>query len=302
MARAGERDAVRLRLDIAYDGADFAGWARQPDQRTVAGVLGEALRTLFRAEVRLVVAGRTDAGVHATGQVAHIDVDRASLAALTPRHLATAGAAGPDAALVGLRRRLAGLLPPDVRVPAVAPAPDGFDARFAALRRHYAYRVCVSEWGVPPLLRGSTLWWRRPLDADAMNAAARHLLGLHDFAAYCKPRAGATTIRDLQSLEVRAAPVPAADAAGAGELLTIAVTADAFCHAMVRSIVGALLAVGDGRTDPARPAELLQAGERTAQIAVAPAHGLTLTGVDYPSDDQLHARARRTRALRRPPQ
>ncbi len=298
---------MRLRLDIAYDGTDFHGWAIQPGRRTVAGELAGALATLFRAPVPMVVAGRTDAGVHATGQVAHVDVDPEALAALAPRHLTRrdtgAGTVGADVAagagdaarvaagLVGMRRRLAGLLPADVRIPEVSPAPDGFDARFSALRRHYRYRVVGSEWGAPPLRRFDTLAWRRPLDTAAMQRAADLLTGLRDFAAYCKPRDGATTIRDLQRLTI----------ADDGPLVMIDVTADAFCHSMVRSLVGAMLAVGDGRFDVGRPAALLAAGRRTPEIAVAPAHGLTLVRVDYPAGAELAARARQTRAVRERP-
>jgi tRNA pseudouridine38-40 synthase len=286
---------VRLRLDLAYDGTEFAGWAVQPGRRTVAGELGRALATLFRAPVPLVVAGRTDAGVHATGQVAHIDVQPQALAALAPRHLTgdPGGAVTADSpGLVGLRRRLAGLLPPDVRVRSAVPAPDGFDARFSALRRHYRYRISTADWGADPLRRSDTLSWRRPLDVAAMQAAAAPLLGLHDFAAYCKPREGATTIRDLQRISVTAGSADEPD------LVLIDVTADAFCHSMVRSLVGVLLAVGGGRTDPDRPVALLNAARRTADIAVAPARGLTLVGVDYPPDAELAERAARTRAVR----
>lgn len=311
---------VRLRLGICYDGGGFSGWAVQPGRRTVAGVIGDALTTLFRRPVPMVVAGRTDAGVHASGQVAHIDVDCGALTALTPRDRgaqlgagirdgitdAGRGAAPGDspyrAALVGLRRRLAGLLPPDVRVPQVGLAPPGFDARFGALRRHYRYRIISSDWGIPPLRRTDVLRWRKPLDAPAMQEAAAPLIGLHDFAAYCKPRDGGTTIRDLQHLTVAARPLSLdpGDDGGASEL-EIVVMADAFCHSMVRSIVGALLAVGDGRFPASRPAELLSARERTSAIAVAPARGLTLMEVQYPPDDELAARATQTRAVRTDP-
>jgi tRNA pseudouridine38-40 synthase len=301
--------AVRIRLDLAYDGTDFAGWAVQPGQRTVAGVLHEALATLFRVRVPMVVAGRTDAGVHASGQVAHIDLDRVALVVLTPRDrvsgtlqaepaasahrvdLAGHGDSADsviDGGLIGLLRRLAGLLPTDVRVTAAQLAADGFDARFSALRRHYQYRVSTSEWGVEPLRRFDTLRWGRPLDVVAMRTAAASLVGLHDFAAYCRPRQGSTTIRDLQRLTVTSDDA----------LVTIDATADAFCHSMVRSIVGVLLAVGSGRFDESKPAVLLQARSRTAQVAVAPAHGLTLTGVDYPPAAELATRAALTRALR----
>lgn len=305
---------IRLRLDISYDGAPFHGWAVQPGRATVAGVLSEALALLLRGAVPMVVAGRTDAGVHATGQVAHIDVDEPSLRALTPRHLAADEeptgstdrtdpaadtAAGLAAALTGLRRRLAGILPAEVRVRRITRAPAGFDARFAALRRHYRYRIGCSDWGLPPLERLGVLARRRPLDAAAMRLAAAGLLGLHDFAAYCKPRPGGTTIRDLQRLDVSGAPLAVDAGAATGSLITISASADAFCHSMVRSLVGALLAVGEGRWGPERPAELLAARVRTAEIAVAPAGGLTLVGVDYPPDDQLAARVGQTRAMRR---
>lgn len=296
-ARDRPAGSVRLRLGISYDGTEFSGWAVQPGRRTVAGVLGDALAVLFRGPVPMVVAGRTDAGVHATGQVAHIDVPAPGLAGLAPRDLARSGQDPAAAGLTGLRRRLAGLLPPDVRVPRVAVAPDGFDARFAALRRHYRYRVACSDWGLPPLRRHDVLHWRRPLDAERMSAAAAGLIGLHDFAAFCKPREGASTIRDLQRLDVTAVDAPIGD----GLDVTIDVTADAFCHSMVRSLVGALIAVGEGRSAVDRPAELMAARERTAEIAVAPARGLTLLGVDYPPDAELAARTAVTRAVRDDP-
>ncbi len=277
----------RLRLDISYDGTDFAGWAVQPGLRTVAGVLTGALRTLLRHEPRLVVAGRTDAGVHAGGQVAHVDVEPAALRALAPRdHVDDhdADAAGR----LGMLRRLAGLLPPDLRVRAVTAAPPGFDARFSALRRHYRYRVGTAEWGVEPADRRFVLARRRRLDIEAMTLAAQALVGLHDFHAFCRPREGATTIRDLQALEVRSV----------GDEVRIDVTADAFCHSMVRALVGSLLVVGELRSPAARPGELLAARERTSAIPVVPPHGLTLRQVDYPSDRELAGRSAQTRALR----
>lgn len=233
-------------------------------------VVEDAIALVLRlpGPVRLTVAGRTDAGVHATGQVAHIDLPPT----VDPQRLA---------------RRLNRVLPDDVRVLAVAVAPPGFDARFSATRRRYTYRVSDAPSGVDPLLRRHTIGWPQPLDVDRMNAAAEALLGLHDFAAFCKQRAGGTTIRELQQLScVRVDE----------HLVRVDVAADAFCHSMVRSLVGALLLVGDGRRDPSWPAQLLTDGERHS--AVAPAHGLTLTGVEYPPDAELAARAERTRAVR----
>lgn len=279
--------AHRLHLDIAYDGTDFAGWAIQPGRRTVAGVLTGALRTLLRHDVRLVVAGRTDAGVHATGQVAHVDVDPAAVAALTPRDRA----GDPDqqaAGRLGLLRRLAGLLPPDLRVRAVTVAPHGFDARFSALRRHYRYRVGTAEWGVEPADRRFVLARRRALDVTAMTLAAQGLVGLHDFHAFCRPREGATTIRHLQSLTV----------GRLGDEVRIEVTADAFCHSMVRALVGSLLVVGELRMPPNGPGELLAARARTSAFPVVPPHGLTLRQVDYPDVGELAGRSAQTRAVR----
>ena len=282
--------SIRLRLDISYDGTDFAGWAPQPDRRTVAGELTGALTTILRTPVRLVAAGRTDAGVHATGQVAHLDVARDTLRTLTPRDRAgQPDSADPTAAgRLGLLRRLSGLLPPDLRVRAVTAAPDGFDARFSALRRHYRYRIGTAEWGVEPADRRFVLAGRRALDVEAMNLAAQALIGLHDFQAFCRPREGATTIRDLQQLAVTRH----------GDEVRIDVTADAFCHSMVRALVGSLLRVGELRIPVSRPAELQAAGLRSSQFHVAPAHGLTLMAVDYPPDDELGARAQTTRARR----
>jgi tRNA pseudouridine38-40 synthase len=281
---------VRLRLEISYDGTDFSGWAAQPDRRTVAGCLSEALSVLFRQAIPLVVAGRTDAGVHATGQVAHIDVPRDALAALAPRGRPADPIPVDELAdgRRGLLRRLAGLLPIDIRVREVSLAPDGFDARFAALRRHYRYRIGTAAWGVEPLQRGDIFARRRPLDVDAMTDAAIALLGLHDFAAFCKPRDGATTIRELQGLTVRRD----------GDDVVIEVQADAFCHSMVRSLVGSLIAVGEHQVPVERPAEQLAGRSRASGVHIAPARGLTLVRVDYPPDADLKLRAAATRMTR----
>ena len=261
---------ARFRLDIAYDGTDFSGWAVQPGRRTVAGVLIGALVTVLRVPVPLTVAGRTDAGVHATGQVASADL---------PADVDTAR----------LLRRLPRILPADVRVTAVIPAPTEFDARFAALRRHYRYRVATAPWGADPLRARDTVAWPHALDLDAVAAASARLLGEHDFAAFCKRREGATTVRALERLEWTR---------GADGIVEAAVSADAFCHSMVRSLVGALLDVGRGRRGGDWLADLLGRTTRASEVPVAPAHGLTLVGVDYPPDDQLAARAAITRRVR----
>jgi tRNA pseudouridine38-40 synthase len=275
---------VRLRLDIAYDGTEFAGWATQAGQRTVAGVLDDALTTVFRAPVQLRAAGRTDTGVHATGQVAHVDVPADAIPHAYPRTPRP-----EDSEFLPLVRRLSRLLPSDIRVSDIVRAPTGFDARFSALRRHYTYRLSTAPYGVEPQEARYVTPWPRPLDVDAMTAGSRELVGLHDFAAFCRHREGATTIRDLQRF----------DWSKSGDLITADVTADAFCWSMVRSLIGALLAVGEGRREPAWCASLLTETRRSSDFAAAPPQGLTLVGVDYPPDDQLEARITVTRDLRR---
>ncbi|MFI7417753.1 tRNA pseudouridine(38-40) synthase TruA [Nonomuraea sp. NPDC049684] len=278
---------LRLRLDLAYDGTDFSGWARQPGRRTVQGEIELALTRILRLgePAALTVAGRTDAGVHARGQVAHVDVPAGSLAELD-------GNRGPldvDERLSALVRRLGGLLPLDVRVHRVSVASEGFDARFSAMFRRYAYRVCDIAGGVDPLRRHEVVWHSRPLDLDAMNEAARRLVGEHDFAAFCKKREGATTIRELQRLEWTRE---------ADGVLVAAVVADAFCHSMVRALVGSLLAAGDGRRPVEWPGQVLTRAVRDSGVHVAPAHGLCLEEVGYPAADELAARAAATRRVR----
>jgi len=273
---------VRLRLDIAYDGTDFAGWAAQANQRTVAGAIDDAFSTIFRTEVLTRAAGRTDTGVHATGQVAHVDVPAEAIPLAYPR------TPREEPEFQPLVRRLGRLLPEDVRVLDVLRAPAGFDARFSALRRHYEYRLSTAPFGVRPRDARFVTPWPRPLDVDAMRAAARELMGLNDFAAFCRHREGATTIRDLQRMDVTRE----------GDAITFGVTADAFCWSMVRSLVGALIAVGEGRRDPRWCAELLTSTRRSSDFSTAPARGLTLVGVDYPADGELEARIRVTRDRR----
>lgn len=273
---------VRLRLDLAYDGSGFSGWASQPGQRTVQAVTEEALGRVLRlpAAPRLTVAGRTDAGVHARGQVAHADVPAD----------AWSGAAGGAAG--GAIRALAGVLPPDVRLHGLAPAPDGFDARFSALWRRYAYRVSDEPATADPLRRHETLWYPRRLSVDRMNSAAAALLGEHDFAAFCRRREGATTVRRLLRL----------DWARDGDGVAVAtVVADAFCHNMVRALVGALLTVGEDRRDLGWPRQVLAAAVRDHAVHVLPPHGLCLAEVRYPPPGELAARASATRRVRSAP-
>jgi tRNA pseudouridine38-40 synthase len=275
----GESRDVRLRIDLSYDGSAFSGWAAQPGRRTVEDVVAAALGRVLRLPVppRLTVAGRTDAGVHARGQVVHVDVPAEAWSAASDRAVA----------------RLAGLLPADVRVRAAGLAPDGFDARFSALWRRYAYRVCDDEAAADPLRRHETLWYFRRLDLPAMNEAARALLGEHDFAAFCRRREGATTIRALRALDWRR------DDDG---IAIATVVADAFCHNMVRALVGALLAVGEGRHPPGWPATVLAAAVRDPAVRVVAPHGLCLEEVGYPAPAELAARATATRVVRTPSQ
>jgi len=267
---------VRVRLDLAYDGTDFHGWAAQPGRRTVAGVLEAALTRLAGQDGAggLTVAGRTDAGVHARGQVCHVD-----LAATAWEKLSGT-----------LVRRLAGVLPPDLRVFAATAVAPEFDARFSALARRYAYRVSDAPYGVDPLRRHDTLAWWRPLDLAALRGAAAGLVGEHDFAAYCRRQPDRSTVRRVLALDWRREP---------DGTLVATVTADAFCQSMVRSLVGAMLLVGDGRRPPTWPANLLARRERAGEVQVVAAHGLTLVGVDYPDHpEQWAARAAQTRRRR----
>ena len=281
---------TRFRLRVAYDGTGFHGWTRQPGLRTVQGVLEDALGTLLRRHPpvpSLVVAGRTDAGVHALGQVAHLDLTADQVDALSRERRARATAAPGER----LAARLNGILglSSDVVVTSADVAPAGFDARFGAVWRRYQYRIADTPETRSPLDRHRTVWHPSALDAEAMNAAARAMLGLHDFAAYCKPRAEATTIRTLQDYEWQR------DGDG---VLVAQVQADAFCHSMVRALVGAAVAVGEGRLPVDRPQQLLGAGARSSEFIVMPARGLTLVEVGYPRDADLAARAEQTRARR----
>ena len=273
---------MRIRIDLAYDGTDFHGWAVQPGLRTVQGDVEAALATALRLPVvGVVCAGRTDTGVHARGQVLHLDVTDASVAESVGR--------SRELPLDALLRRLNGILAPDVRVRRLVAAPGGFDARFSALWRRYAYRVVDGPEAVDPLTRRHVLAWPRPLDVAAMNEASAALVGEHDFASFCRRREGATTIRTLLDL---------AWARDADGVVTATVRADAFCHSMVRALVGCLLAVGDGRRPAAWAGEVLRAGVRDPAVTVTAAHGLTLEEVAYPADDELASRAGLTRAKR----
>jgi tRNA pseudouridine38-40 synthase len=285
-------ESVRIRLDIAYDGTHFRGWARQPGLRTVQETLESALARVVGGDPRLVVAGRTDAGVHATGQVAHVDLDNAQHGRMLARHARPgAGAQSTDDRAAALAARMSGVVGAyaDVAVLGSRIAPVGFDARFSAVWRRYEYRVADAVTGYDPLERHRTTTVRARLDEPAMDAAARSLTGLHDFAAYCKPREEGTTIRTLLEFDWRR------DAAG---VLVANVKADAFCHSMVRALVGACVAVGQGRLNVAHLAVIRDELERTNEFTVLAARGLTLTEVGYPDDALLAARAEQTRNRR----
>ena len=279
----GLASSLRIRLDFGYDGTAFSGWAMQPGKRTVEDELSAALTLILRAPkpVRLVVAGRTDAGVHARGAVVHADVDPIGWALLPGRSVRSPA----QSALA----RLNGVLPKDIVVHAVSVAPEGFNARFSAIQRRYLYRICDHPQRLDPLRRDDTLIHRRSLDVAAMDAAAQQMLGLRDFAAFAKRRDGATTIRTLLEFSwVRA---------GDG-VLEATVVADAFCRSMVRALVGAVIPVGEGRRPIEWPEQVLVAGRRHPGVVVMPAHGLSLEEVTYPADAELGTRHRESRVRR----
>lgn len=300
--------AMRIRIDCAYDGTDFHGWAVQPDGRTVQGTIEQAIATVLRVDpeagegpVRLVVAGRTDAGVHAAGQVCHADIDEAVLA----RAVGHMDVDAPQA----LGRRLARILPPDVTVLSVTPAPAGFDARFSALERVYVYRLRDGARPMDPRIRGF-VWdaGDQVLDMSAMNEAASLIPGLHDFGSFATPNPGGTTIRDVKSARWERVPAPliaSSDGTAAhgvtpveGGLVTFTITADAFARSMVRSLVGALVQVGRGRKSVDWFAGKLARPRREGASGPAPALGLTFEAVHYPPAGQLAARAEAIRAVR----
>ena len=279
---------LRVRMDLSYDGGPFNGWALQPGLLTVQGSLEEALALLVRRAVRVTVAGRTDAGVHARGQVVHLDLTEAEWLGLPRGHEL-------DPAVALLRRlrgalsRVLGDLTGAIEVHDAGLAPEGFDARFSALWRRYSYRIADGAERWDPVLRGITLWHKAPLNISLLNDGASQLLGLQDFRSYCKPREGATTIRELQKFEFER---------GSDGVIVATVQADAFCHNMVRSLVGSALRVGEGLERPGWLHERLLERKRDAKSVLAAPHPLVLEEVAYPSDGELLARAELTRARR----
>ncbi len=265
-----ESGFLRLKIKLAYDGTAFSGWAKQPDRRTVQEEFEKAFSTVSRHQCETIVAGRTDAGVHATAQIIHVDVP-----------------IGTDQ--IDLAYRLNRLLDADIRVLEIEVAPEGFHARFSALRRHYQYQIVDGNRAINPLDRYDRASWYRPLDLDRLNQASSLLLGEHDFAAFCKFREGATTIRTLETFKWERK---------ADGLLVAQVVADAFCYSMVRNLVGAAVCVAEGRFEPSWIAEMLANRQRISDSMVFPAEGLTLVQVDYPNNAQLLARAALTIARR----
>jgi tRNA pseudouridine38-40 synthase len=263
---------MRLRIDFSYDGTDFSGWAKQPGLRTVQGSLDVALATILRLDtIQSTVAGRTDAGVHATGQTAHVDVD---------------DSVKPEQLLRQLNSILSGVA---IHIQRVTAAPPGFDARYSPMFRRYEYRVSDAVGNRDPRTRHFTLWVDDQLDIDLMNAAATSILGLHDWTTYCKPRPRATRVRELQIFRWRREP---------DGTLVAEVQADAFCHNMVRNLVGMCIAVGRGKLTVGDAVALREERTRTSAFIVTPPHGLTLVEVGYPADDEVGERAELSRARR----
>jgi tRNA pseudouridine38-40 synthase len=260
-----ESGFLRLRIDLAYDGTNFSGWATQPDRRTVQEEVEKAIGTISQSKVETIVAGRTDAGVHASGQVIHVDIPQ-------------------GVNLDDIAYKLNRILDEDIRIMQVSVAPEAFHARFSAIRRTYTYKILDKNLPVPPINRTDIASWYRPLDAELMNVASGLVLGHHDFAAFCKFKEGGTTIRTLENFTWERR----------GELLVATIIADAFCYSMVRNLVGAVVCVADGRKDSEWIRQLLQNKERVSDSLVFPARGLTLSSVEYPTDNQLLERAKVT--------
>lgn len=286
----GEGGLVRVRLDLAYDGTDFVGWARQPGERSVQELVANAIAQISRLPQTPVVtcAGRTDSGVHARGQVAHVDLP-VNVVGPNPGTDAGASAAMAALAIDQFEFKLRAVLPRDVMLRSASHAPAGFDARYSALWRQYIYRVCDDRAALDPWRNRDTLVYPRPLDIEAMNEAAGLLIGQNDFAAFCRKRVGATTIRTLLEAQwSREAP----------HVASLLIRADAFCHSMVRSLVGAMFNVGDGRRDLDWLREYAANQVRGPGVTVAGARGLVLDHVEYPPDDEMALRQSVTRATR----
>lgn len=296
---------MRLRIDLGYDGGGFSGWAVQPDRRTVQGTLESALRTLLRLQdgegtVRLTVAGRTDAGVHAARQVCHLDVEEDMLARVVGHMDVTP--------VEALERRLKRLMPSDIAIHRVSVAPEGFDARFSALERTYTYRIADRGSTRDPRLAGCVLALDDTLDLAAMNEAAKLTLGLHDFGSFAIPNPGGTTIREVKTAHWARVPstplLPEGDGYGwtvpslESGLVTFTIVADAFARNMVRSLVRAMVEVGQAKRTVDWFAGKMNQPLREGSTGPISPQGLTLEHVAYPPDEQLAERAEAIRAVR----
>jgi len=270
----------RYRIDFGYDGTDFAGFAKQPGQKTVQAELVKGLEVIFgkdNKDFAMRVAGRTDAGVHAQHQVVHID--------LSPTQLKRIGR-NPDIA-----SRVNTALPQDIRVFNFEKAPAGFDARYSAIYRRYRYKIADHASFLDPLSVRYVLKLKVNLDLKLMRQAAKQMVGLHDFGAFCKPRAGATTIRNLRYIRItRNRKV--------GNIVEVELKGDAFCHNMVRSLTGALVAVARGRASVGDVKNRLISANRTGSFKVLGGRGLSLIEVGYPRDAKLAEQAEKARKLR----
>ena len=254
---------ARIRLDLGYDGGPFSGFARQPDRTTVQGTLEGALSRVLGVDVDTTCAGRTDAGVHALAQVVHLDVEGGD-----PRRDRWLRAVRTQPESV--RRRLDRMVGEAISVWRVCEVPADFDARFSATGRGYRYRL-VDRPIADPRLRGIRWTVGEPLHVPSMRAAGRHLLGEHDFASFCRKAPGKHTRRALDRITV----------ARVDEEIHVRLAGPAFCHQMVRSIVGCLVVVGRGEREPAWLGEVLAARDRSVAARIAPPQGLTLERVTY---------------------
>ena len=252
----------RLRIDLTYDGTNFSGWAKQPNLRTIQEEIEKALSTITQNQIATVVAGRTDAGVHAKQQVIHADLPE-------------------DTIIENLVFRLNQILDKDVRVISISWAEVNFHARFTPISRTYQYKIIDAGKVTAPLDRYDSAEWFRELDIDLMNAGSKLLLGAHNFFAFCKFREGGSTVKNLMKFDWHR------DENGVviGE-----VKADSFRYNMVRNLVGAAVCVGEGRFAPEWMLKTLQDKVRISDSYVFPAKGLTLIKVEYPQPDQYLSR------------
>lgn len=271
---------IRYRINLAYDGTAYCGWARQSGHKTVQQSLLDALTLVFGESTNdfsMRVAGRTDAGVHAYAQVAHIDVSAAQIKRLGRTK--------------SIAFRLNSILDRDIRIHSFEIAPPGFHARFSATFRRYRFRIADGPVAKDPLQGRYTLWLAHELDLDLMRDGAKEFIGLHDFNSFCKARAGATTIRRMKSIKITRNP-------DLGGVIEIELIADAFCHNMVRAIVGGLIAVAQGSAQKSEITHVLKVAQKRAPFKVATPEGLTLVEIGYPADDKLEEQAAITRKKR----